>query len=132
MRGRLIGAVCGAAVVAGAVGGHLLMPYDLAAGAPSQPLARTGQYAPSAQWRHADLATRADVYESMVGLVGHEQTCMADVAHSYQGAVKGSHMLTGWDVPDHLHPGKHYKMGGYVKGVCDHDPDLGFYVRIKR
>jgi hypothetical protein len=90
------------------------------------PGGRPGRYAPSPQWLKADLASRADAYAAMVGMVGHDQTCMADVAHAYRGAVKGT-MVTGWDIPSQLHPGKHYVMGPYVNGVCDKDPDLGFY-----
>jgi hypothetical protein len=89
---------------------------------------RTGRYAPSAQWLKADLASRGEAYALMVGMVGHEQTCMADVAHSYRGAVKGG-AHQGWDLVSTLHPGKHYVMGPYVKGVCDRDADLGFYAR---
>jgi len=100
-------------------------PTHAAHAAPTQ---RTGRFAPSAAWRKADLATRAEIFSDMVWLVG-DQTCVADVAHAYQGTARNRPHVHD-EMSSRLHPGRHYRIGVYVTGVCDGpQASLGLYAR---
>lgn len=135
-RGRTVAALCGLAVVGGAVIGHALLPRDVAAAGPvpatttpspfkpvkpSQsdswrpPLLKFG---PSNAWLKAGPEQRAEAYSVLVKEVNANQTCMRDVQHSYRGLFAD----TGkehQDTPSKLHPGEHHEFGEFEQGVCD-------------
>jgi hypothetical protein len=82
------------------------------------PVPSENKYPSSGAWINAGPEQRAEAYAAMVGAVNAEQTCLADVAHSYRGLradVAGEH----YEMPSKLHPGQHHEFGEYAEGVCD-------------
>lgn len=125
MKRLTIAAACLASVAVGTIGGHYaLMPHDLAyrpVKAPqvqATPKATPDRFAPSSAWVHAGPLDQLDAYSAMVKEVDANQTCLRDVAHSYRG-VFADDGKAYQDLPSTTHPGMHYRMGEYVKGVCD-------------